>query len=72
MSVAAYRIVPHAAEPKEACALFYAMQIASLNLGYLPTNKTQKQISETASNPSPNPLPPGTIQASKQPRRKRR
>jgi len=58
-------------EPKEACALFYAMQIASLNLGYLPAN--QQQISETASDPSsPNRLPPGTIQASKQPSRKRR
>ena len=46
-------------EPKEACALFYAMQVATLNLGYLPANTNQKQL-------------PGTIQASEQPRKKRR
>jgi hypothetical protein len=46
-------------EPKEACALFYAMQVATLNLGYLPASNHQKQL-------------PGTIEASEQPRKKRR
>jgi hypothetical protein len=47
-------------EPKEASALFYAMQVASSNL----VHKNQKVNTET---------PPGTIQACEQPRpRKRR
>src|SRR6266446_5583002 len=67
-------------EPKEASALFYAMQVASSNLGH----KTQKLNSETSSDTSseksspppassqPNRLPPGTIQACEQPRRRNR
>ncbi len=47
-------------EPKEASALFYAMQVASTNLGFLTANK------------NPNRLPPGTIQACEQPRRRKR
>src|SRR5450755_3651771 len=60
-------------EPKEACALFYAMQIASTNLGFLNANKNQKLNSDTSSEKlsekisptpaasEPNRLPPGTI-----------
>jgi hypothetical protein len=75
-------------EPKEASALFYAMQVASSNL----VHKNQKLNSETSSDTSsgkisenysgkrspalassePNRLPPGTIQACQQPRRRRR
>ncbi len=71
-------------EPKEASALFYAMQVASSNLGH----KTQKLNSETSSDTSsekiseksspppassePNHLTPGTIQACEQPRRRNR
>lgn len=47
-------------EPKEASALFYAMQVASVNLGFLNGNKNQKLNSES----EPKRLPPGTIQAS--------
>jgi hypothetical protein len=46
-------------EPKEASALFYAMQVASSNL----VHKNQKSNSET---------PPATIQACEQPRRRNR
>jgi hypothetical protein len=46
-------------EPKEASALFYAMQVASSNL----VHKNQKVNTET---------PPGTIQACEQPRRRKR
>ena len=42
-------------EPKEASALFYAMQVASQNLPPLNGTKTRN---------APDPLPPGTIQAS--------
>jgi len=61
-------------EPKEASALFYAMQVASTNMAFLNANKNQKLISETSSDTSskPNRLPPGTIQACKQPRRRNR
>jgi len=59
-------------EPKEASALFYAMQVASSNL----VHKNQTRNSETSSLPpassEPNPLPPGTIQACEQPRRRNR
>jgi hypothetical protein len=73
-------------EPKEASALLYAMQVASVNLGILSANKNQNLISQTAPSPSPviaaenipspptssepKPLPPGTIQASAQSRRR--
>ena len=46
-------------EPKEASALFYAMQVASSNL----VHKNQKVNAET---------PSGTIQACEQPRRRKR
>jgi len=75
-------------EPKEASALFYAMQVASTNLGFLNANKNQKPNSETSSHTSstkisekisptpasskPNRLPPGTIQACEQLRRRHR
>jgi hypothetical protein len=67
-------------EPKEASALFYAMQVASTNLGFLNANKNQKLNSDTSSEKlsekisptpaasEPNRLPPGTIQACAQPR----
>jgi hypothetical protein len=63
-------------EPKEASALFYAMQVASSNL----VHKNQKLNSDTSSEKSspspassePNRLPPGTIQACKQPPRRKR
>lgn len=51
-------------EPKEASALFYAMQVASQNLGPVHFDPN--------ANPS-QPLPPGTIQAcADQPSRRRR
>ena len=61
-------------EPKEASALFYAMQVASTNMAFLNANKNQKLISETSSDTSSKPkrLPPGTIQACEQPRRRNR
>jgi len=61
-------------EPKEATALFYAMQVASTNMAFLNANKNQKLNSETSSVPSSDPklLPPGTIQACEQPRRRHR
>jgi len=61
-------------EPKEAAALFYAMQVASTNMAFLNANKNQKLNSETSSVPSSDPklLPPGTIQACEQPRRRHR
>ena len=46
-------------EPKEASALFYAMQVASQNLPPLNGMKTTKPDSNSA----PDSLPPGTIQA---------
>jgi hypothetical protein len=77
-------------EPKEASALFYAMQVASSNLGVALARKRPPQnakpksdpsletavanVSPTAaaSQPEPNPLPPGTIQACEEPPRRRR
>jgi hypothetical protein len=61
-------------EPKEATALFYAMQVASTNMAFLNANKYQKLNSDTSSVPSSNPklLPPGTIQACEQPRPRNR
>jgi len=65
-------------EPKEASALFYAMQVASQNLGpvngTLKASKTRKGEAAAANSAtSPGPLPPGTIQASaEQPPRRRR
>ena len=56
-------------EPKEASALFYAMQVASTNMALLNANKNQKLNSETSSDASSDP---GTIQACEQPRRKTR
>jgi hypothetical protein len=59
-------------EPKEASALFYAMQVASQNLivsNLPPLNRGAAAPVTTTSNP----LPPGTIQAStSQPARRRR
>jgi len=71
-------------EPKEASALFYAMQVASQNLaplgGTFNGSKPQKadeapETSNSAANSAttPDPLPPGTIQAcAVQPPRRRR
>jgi hypothetical protein len=61
-------------EPKEASALFYAMQVASTNMALLNANKNQKLNSNTSSVPPSDPklLPPGTIQACEQPRRRKR
>src|ERR1035438_9617942 len=61
-------------EPKEATALFYAMQVASTNMAFLNANKNQRMNSLSASVPSSDPklLPPGTIQACEQPRRRKR
>lgn len=67
-------------EPKEASALFYAMQVASTNLAVLNANKNQGPVSEKNSkngspapaSSKPDPLPPGTIHACKQPRRHKR
>ena len=53
-------------EPKEASALFYAMQVASSNL----VHKNPKQNSQTS--PDAGSEKPGTIQASAQPRRRHR
>jgi hypothetical protein len=74
-------------EPKEASALFYAMQVASQNLSplngtsYLSKTRTgeppaanpEASNSAAGSPASPDPLPPGTIQAcAEQPPRRRR
>lgn len=61
-------------EPKEATALFYAMQVASTNMALLNGNKNRKLFSETSSVPLPGPKlpPPGTIQACEQPQRRKR
>ena len=61
-------------EPKEATALFYAMQVASTNMALLNGNKNQKLNSRMSSDTSSEPkrLPPGTIQACEQPRRRKR
>ena len=61
-------------EPKEASALFYAMQVASTNMALLNANKHQQLNADTSSAPSSDPesLPPGTIQACEQPRRRHR
>jgi hypothetical protein len=75
-------------EPEEASALFYAMQVASTNLGFVLARKHPPQNPKTNSDPSPetastnishipapsepNPLPPGTIHACEQPRRRKR
>jgi len=79
-------------EPKEATALFYAMQVASTNMAFLNANKNQKLNSPPASDTSSETirennsaktsptsdatarklLPPGTIQACQQPRRRKR
>ncbi|HMD17411.1 MAG TPA: hypothetical protein VKH18_12150 [Terriglobales bacterium] len=61
-------------EPKEASALFYAMQVASTNMAFLNANKNQMLSSEENSVPSSDPklLPPGTIQACEQPKRRNR
>jgi len=56
-------------EPKEASALFYAMQVASTNMALLNANKNQKLDSETSSDTSSDP---GTIQACEQPRQRKR
>jgi len=74
-------------EPKEASALFYAMQVASQNLAPLngtfyaskmrnghaavPNSETSNSAANSAT--TPDPLPPGTIQAcAVQPLRRRR
>ena len=60
-------------EPREACALFYAMQVASTNIALLDANNDRKLNSESVSTPSDSRLlPPGTIQACEQPRRRKR
>ncbi len=61
-------------EPKEATALFYAMQVASTNMAFLNAHKNLKLNSDTSSDPSSDRklLPPGTIQACEQPRRRKR
>ena len=61
-------------EPKEATALFYAMQVASTNMALLNGNKNRKLFSQTSSVPLPDPKlpPPGTIQACEQPQRRKR
>jgi hypothetical protein len=61
-------------EPKEATALFYAMQVASTNMAFLNANKNPSLNSETTPAPSSDRklLPPGTIQACEQPRRRKR
>ena len=59
-------------EPKEASALFYAMQVASQNL----PSQNLSPLNGAAADPvttTPDPLPPGTIQAcAEQPPRRRR
>ncbi len=65
-------------EPKEATALFYAMQVASTNMALLHGNgngnKNPKQDSETTppSSSDPKLLPPPTIQACAQQQRGKR
>jgi hypothetical protein len=75
-------------EPKEACALFYAMQVASTNLGFLNGNRHQRLNSHTSSekilennsgesspapaSSEPKSLPPGSIHACEQPQRRKR
>jgi hypothetical protein len=60
-------------EPKEASALFYAMQVASTNMALLNANKKHKPNSKANSMPPPDPsLPTGTIHARAQPRRRTR
>jgi len=75
-------------EPKEASALFYAMQVASSNFGIALAGKrpphnsreqsvpspemTPANVSPTPAASEPNPLPPGTIQACEEPRRRKR
>jgi hypothetical protein len=61
-------------EPKEATALFYAMQVASTNLYFLNGYRNPTADSPRSSDPSPDPkrLPPGTIQACEHPRQRKR
>ncbi len=56
-------------EPKEASSLFYAMQVASVNLGFMNAYRTPGLNSENSPDTSSEPkaLPPGTIQACEQP-----
>ncbi|HLX83032.1 MAG TPA: hypothetical protein VKR59_03995 [Terriglobales bacterium] len=62
-------------EPKEASALFYAMQVASFNLAplraSLDNNKLKPNPDVADPNSSSTVPPPGTIQACAEPRRKR-
>jgi hypothetical protein len=62
-------------EPKEASALFYAMQVASFNLAplraSLDNNKRKPNPDVADPNSSSTAPPPGTIQACAEPRRKR-
>ncbi len=75
-------------EPKEASALFYAMQVASSNLGIalarkLPSQNPKKKsdvspdtapanISPSPTTSEPNPLPPGPLGCEEPRHRKRR
>ena len=61
-------------EPKEASALFYAMQVASTNMALLNANKHRPLNSDASSGASSDPeiLPPGTIHAREQPQRRHR
>ena len=71
-------------EPKEASALFYALQVASSNLDHMAAARNQKLNSRTSfennseksspapASPEPKRLSPGTIQACEQPRRRNR
>jgi len=61
-------------EPKEATALFYAMQVASTNMAFLNAYGNRKSDSQTKAVPSHDPmlLPPGTIQACEHPPRRKR
>jgi hypothetical protein len=60
-------------DAKKAGILLYAMQVASSNLGRLNEKKAEENTNESLSDASPSSepdhLPPGTIQACKQPRR---
>jgi hypothetical protein len=57
-------------EPKEASALFYAMQVASFNL--VPLRGSLEENRDRANQDGSNPVPPpGTIEACAEPRRKR-
>jgi hypothetical protein len=62
-------------DPKKAGILLYAMQVASANLGRLSEEKAQENTninespSDSPASSEPDRLPPGTIQACKQPRR---